>query len=213
MKSENRDIFVVTHTESIHHIKNKVGGWHDTGLTERGRKQATAVAERLFSVIGDQGVEIFSSDLQRAQQTAAAIGGRFGRPVTETAALREISYGVAEGQEQAWLDARYVPAPDDDRLDHKGGIEGAESRRDVANRIYPYVEMILARECPTQIIVTHGFSLSLVIAAWMKVPIESCGFIAFPAPKGGITHLRQDAYFRNRAVVSHADSRHLSAGK
>lgn len=28
-----KDLFVVTHTESIRHLENKVGGWYDTDLT------------------------------------------------------------------------------------------------------------------------------------------------------------------------------------
>ena len=203
-----KDLYVVTHPQSVHHVENKVGGWYDTGLTEQGERAAAAAAARLFAQIGDNDVEIFSSDLKRAAQTAAAIGTRFQRPVTETMALREISYGVAEGRAQEWLDARYVPASDHDRLDHKGGIEGAESRRDVAMRVYPYVDAIIARACATQIVVTHGFTLSLVIAAWMKVPVEACGFVAYSAPSGSITHLRQDDFFRNRAMVSFADICH-----
>lgn len=44
-----RDLFVITHTESVHHIENKVGGWYDTGLTEQGQKNAHAAAERLLN--------------------------------------------------------------------------------------------------------------------------------------------------------------------
>jgi len=69
-----KDLFVVTHTQSIHHVENKVGGWYDTGLTPRGEIDARATAERLASMIGGGDVEIFSSDLRRASQTAAIIG-------------------------------------------------------------------------------------------------------------------------------------------
>ncbi|NRP19643.1 Glucosyl-3-phosphoglycerate phosphatase [Ensifer adhaerens] len=205
-----KDIFVVTHTQSIHHEEDRVGGWYDTDLTARGQEDAAATAERLLALIGDRDVEIHSSDLRRASQTAAAIARRFQRPVAETADLREISYGVAGGKPQAWLDARYSPAPDDNRLDYPCGIDGAETRRDVAARVYPRVNAIVERPCETQIIVTHGFTLTLVLAAWMKVPIDACGFLSFPAKSGSITHLRQDNFFRNRAVVSLADASHLT---
>ena len=205
-----KDLFVVTHTESIHHLEDKVGGWYDTALTPRGLRDAEATAERLAALIGPREVEIHSSDLLRASQTAAAIARRFGVPVSETADLREISYGVAGGRPQAWLDARYSPAPDDDRLDHHCGIEGAETRRDVANRVFPRVNAIVDRPCATQIIVTHGFTLTLVIAAWLKIPIDAAGFLSFPARSGSITHLRQDGFFRNRAVVGLADASHLA---
>ncbi|OJF90331.1 phosphoglycerate kinase [Pararhizobium antarcticum] len=206
-----KDLFVVTHTESIHHVEDKVGGWYDTDLTTRGMQDAEATAERLVALVGRGEVEIYSSDLRRAAQTAAIIAGRFGLDVVETADLREISYGVAGGQPQEWLDARYRPAPDDNRLDHDCGIEGAESRRDVAVRVFPCVGAIVDRPCATQIIVTHGFTLSLVIAAWMKIPIDATGFVSFPAKSGSITHLRQDDLFRNRAVIRLADAAHLNA--
>jgi broad specificity phosphatase PhoE len=100
------DLFLVTHGQSIHHIEKKVGGWYDTELTESGQADASSIAERLFTLIGHSKVEIFSSDLKRASQTADLIGSRFGRPVAHTRALREIGYGVAEGKPQEWLDAR-----------------------------------------------------------------------------------------------------------
>lgn len=204
-----KDVFVVTHTESLHHVENTVGGWYDTGLTPRGERDAQATAERLAALVAGRAVEIFSSDLLRASQTAAIIGARLGRPVTTRPDLREISYGIAGGKPQAWLDARYSPAPIDNRLDHDCGIEGAETRRDVARRVFPCVDAIVARPCETQIIVTHGFTLSLVIAAWMKLPVDAVGFVAFPAKPGSITHLREDDFWRNRAVVGLADTTHL----
>ena len=204
-----KDVFVVTHTESLHHVENTVGGWYDTGLTPRGERDAQATAEWLAALVAGRAVEIFSSDLMRASQTAAIIGARLDRPVTTRPDLREISYGIAGGKPQAWLDARYSPAPIDNRLDHDCGIEGAETRRDVARRVFPCVDAIVARPCETQIIVTHGFTLSLVIAAWMKLPVDAVGFVAFPAKPGSITHLREDDFWRNRAVVGLADTTHL----
>lgn len=82
----------------------------------------------------------------------------------------------------------------------------------MALRVFPCVEAIVARPCETQIIVTHGFTLTLAIAAWMKIPIDATGFLSFPAKSGSITHLRQDDFFRNRAVVSLADASHLGRG-
>jgi probable phosphoglycerate mutase len=209
MEIAMRNLFLVTHAQSIHHVEKKVGGWYDTDLTEKGKADAHAIAEGLFTSIGHEEVEIFSSDLKRAVQTANPIGRRFGVPVAQTRELREISYGVAEGKPQAWLDARYTPAPDSNRLDHRGSIEGAESRRDVANRIYPFMDALTARGCDTQVVITHGFTLSLVIAAWMNVPIDACGFVYYAAPSGSITHLQQDNFFRNRAMISFADTAHL----
>jgi len=205
-----KDIFVVTHTEASHHLADIVGGWYDSALTARGLSQAEAVSEQLGALIGQRDVEIYSSDLRRASQTASPISRRLNALVTETQALREISYGVAGGKPQAWLDTRYSAAPDGNRLDHDCGIEGAETRRDVANRVYPFIDEVVSRPCQSQILVTHGFTLSIVIAAWMKVPIDGMGFVAFPVASGSITHLHQDDFFRNRSVKSLGMTGHLA---
>ena len=204
-----KTIYVVTHTQSIHHIENRVGGWYDTGLTPQGESEAEATAERLAVLAGEATIELFSSDLLRAAQTAEYIARRLGCAAELMKDLREISYGAAEGRPQDWLDARQVPAPDDNRLDHRGGIADGETRREFAERIYRATHAITARPCETQIIVTHGFALTFVIAAWIGMPIASAGVVSFPAKPGSITHLHQDDYRRNRAVLRLADVSHL----
>ncbi len=205
-----KDIFVVTHAEATHHLEGTVGGWHDSELTPRGVMQAERTVGRLAQLVGNREAEIYSSDLRRAVGTAAAVESRLGGQVLLTPALREISYGVAGGRPEAWLDARYSPAPDNDRLDHDCGVESAETRRDVARRVFPFIDEIVARPAGVQILVTHGFTLSLVIAAWMRIPVDASGFISFTAPTASITHLRQDDFFRNRALVSLGDIAHLA---
>lgn len=204
-----KTLFVVTHTQSIHHTERRVGGWYDTGLTPRGQSDAEATADRLAAMVGDNDVEVFSSDLLRASQTAATIAGRLKRSVVETSDLREMSRGSAGGKPLDWLREREVPPSDDNRMDHRGGIEDAETRREIATRIYRCLDDIVSRACETQIIVTHGVALTFVIAAWIKMPIDTVGHVFFHAPSGSITHLRQDDFWKGRSVVSLADVSHL----
>lgn len=206
-----RRIFVVTHTEATHHIEQRVGGWHDSGLTEEGRRQASLTAQQLLLVAATREVKIVSSDLKRASETASRIGEIFGTEPMLTSALREISYGEAEGKPQAWLDERFVPAPDDNRLDHRYGLSGAESRRDVAARVYPFMAQIERASCETHILVTHGFATSLVIAAWMRIPVEGAAFLSFPVCSGSITHLCEDDRFHNRSLLKLGCTAHLGS--
>lgn len=206
-----KNLFVVTHAEARHHIEKKVGGWYDSDLTEQGRRDAKVAADRLAAMVGGSSVEIFSSDLLRASQTASIIADLLKCSLELDSGLREMSCGSAEGRPQEWLDVRQTPAPDDNRLDHRGGISGAETRRELADRVFRSVDMIIQRQCSTQIIVTHGFALTFVVAAWIKMPIEACGHVSFPARPGSITHLREDDHWRSRAVVSLADTTHLIA--
>lgn len=204
-----KNLFVVTHAQSVHHVEKKVGGWYDTGLTPQGEVQARATAGRLAELVGPSPVEIFSSDLLRASQTAAIIAERLQSPFGTSSDLREISYGSAGGMPRDWLAARQIPYSDDNRLDHRGGIADAETRRDIAERVYRGLDAIVSRPCETQIIVTHGFALTLVIAGWIKMPIEAVGHVIFSARPASITHLQEDDYWRSRAVIQLADATHL----
>ncbi|MBI1649044.1 histidine phosphatase family protein [Hyphomicrobium sulfonivorans] len=209
-----KDIFVVTHTQSQHHVDGLVGGWHDTPLTEKGSADAQRIAAHLRAVAGDAAQpEIFTSDLMRATQTAQAIADAFAscEPLAMPD-LREISYGEAEGKPQRWLDERLTPAPDDNRLDHRYDIAGAETRREFATRIYRAMDGIIARPAELQVIVTHGFALTFVVAAWIGMPLEAAGFVNFTVPSGSVTHLRQDDYWRNRAVISLGDESFFALG-
>ena len=138
-----RHLYVVTHTESQHHLDGLVGGWYDSELTDRGHAQARQVAERLRALIpgsddddrGGSAIPVHSSDLRRALQTAAPIAERLGSTVEAVPGLRERSSGEAGGRPDAWLDERFVPAPPDSRLDHRDGLVEAETKREVAARV------------------------------------------------------------------------------
>lgn len=175
-----RNVFVVTHAQSEHHVQGVVGGWHDSELTALGHRQAIAIAERLAELVGAAPVEIYASDLKRAVQTAQPIAARLGVEATLMHGLREKSFGVAGGQPNAWLDQRFVPPPrEGDRLDHHDGVAGAETRRQLFGRLFAAMDQILASTCETQVIVTHGFALTGVIAfgsAYRWRPPSGSGF-------------------------------------
>jgi 2,3-bisphosphoglycerate-dependent phosphoglycerate mutase len=206
-----RRLYVVTHPEAAHHLSGEVGGWSDTTLTERGLRQADAVAARIRELVpAGAPVGLHSSDLIRTVQTAEAIGARFGVRPTLRPGLREKSYGVAEGRPQAWLDARFVPPPPTgNRMDHSEGIDGAETKRQFAVRVYAAVDDILARPGAHHVVVTHGFALTFVVCAWIGMPLESAGHVNFRSTSGGITVLEEDDFFANRSVVRLDDVAHL----
>ncbi|SDF19469.1 probable phosphoglycerate mutase [Blastococcus aurantiacus] len=206
-----RRLYVVTHPEAAHHLSGEVGGWSDTELSERGLRQADAVAARIRELVpADAAVQLHSSDLTRTVQTAEAIGARLDVQPVLLPGLREKSYGVAEGRPQAWLDARFVPpSPTGDRMDHSEGIEGAETRREFAVRVYAAVDRILAGPGAHHVVVTHGFALTFVVCAWIRMPLEATGYVNFRSTSGGITVLEEDDFFANRSVVRLDETAHL----
>ncbi len=194
-------LFLVTHAEATHHLEDRVGGWYDSDLTATGHAQAQQVAVDLFNRV-EGTPRIYSSDLKRAVQTATPIGEVFSTGIQLEPDLREVSCGIAEGRPNAWLDERIVPPPlTGNRLDHQI-CEGAESRRRAANRIYRFVDSIMAAHKETAIVVSHGFATSFAIAAWLGVPIETLGNAKFRLSSASITELDFDRQWGDRRLVS-----------
>ncbi|MCR9271099.1 MAG: histidine phosphatase family protein [Hyphomonadaceae bacterium] len=203
-----QNVYVITHAQSEHHIQGRVGGWYDTSLTARGRDQAKAVAARLRGLIPtNRDLDLISSDLKRAAETANVIGTALGKPVALDRGFREISYGEAEGKPQEWLDERIVPAPASNRLDHRI-VAGAESKREFMGRIY--ASMSKLSDTSDTIIVTHGFALTFVIANWIGMRMTDAGYVNFAATPGGITHLQRGGFFDNKAINYLNDTSHLA---
>ncbi|GAB3654230.1 histidine phosphatase family protein [Glycomyces tarimensis] len=205
-----RTLYVVTHPEATHHVEGLVGGWHDSQLTPAGLRSARSIGQALRIQVPDGAeVELHASDLRRTTQTARAIAEHLGvQPVLDSR-WREMSFGEAEGRpDEEWDRLFTAPPADGNRMDH-ADVPGAETKSTVAKRIGAAMEEILQRSCEHQIIVTHGFALTFVVAAWIKMPIESMGYAVFKAPSGSITTLYEDDLYRGRLVIRLGDTRHL----
>jgi len=207
-----KTLYVIAHPEATHHVRGLVGGWFDSDLTDLGRHQAELIGRRIRHLVPEHAdVELYSSDLARAAQTAEAVGHHLGVIPRWKKDLREKSYGEAEGRPQAWLDERFCPPPAaGDRMDH-AEIPGGETKRDFATRLYRVMGELLAAPCSHQVVVTHGFALTFVVAAWIRMPLEEAGYVNFRSSSGGITQLVEDDYFHNRGVAVLNDTSHLEA--
>lgn len=86
---------IVRHAETEHNTNHLMQGWSDSPITERGREQIAAVAERLSAERFDLA---FSSDLQRTRTTAEGILARLEPqpPIRYDELLREWSFGSHE---------------------------------------------------------------------------------------------------------------------
>ncbi|MEV0262407.1 histidine phosphatase family protein [Streptomyces sp. NPDC050617] len=208
-----RTLYVVTHPEATHHVEGVVGGWHDSRLTPAGVRAAVSIAEALRSQIPDGAeVELHSSDLRRTVRTAEEVGRVFGVVPSLDDRLREKSYGEAGGKPQSWLDQRFVRPPAvGERMEHDEGVRGAETKAAWARRVYAAMDEILRSPVRHQIVVTHGGSLTFVVASWIKMPVESAGYASFRAPSGSTTTLHEDDFFHNRQVARLGDTRHLDS--
>ena len=91
-------LIVVRHGQTPFNAEGRFTGQLDIPLSELGKQQAEALGQRLAEIHLDA---IVSSDLQRARATAQAIARHHNLPVEEDADLREIAFGVWEGETYA----------------------------------------------------------------------------------------------------------------
>jgi len=205
-----KDVWVVTHTESFHHVKRLGGGWYDTHLTEKGKKDAQRIALKLYERIKKKEIPIISSDLKRCTDMAESFKTVFSGSFETDSRLREMGYGVAEGKAQKWQQEHIQPRPiDNNRIDHRV-FGGAESRRDIGQRITNFVNDKLANIENTVLVITHGFALTFIIMAWMNIPVVNMDYCKFSSFPGGVTQLREDDFFGNKTLVSLNDMSFIS---
>ena len=194
-------ICLITHCEATHTIENKVGGWFDSELTIEGERRASQLLSKISRLGFDGRYEkIYSSDLKRAHRTAQILSESTKLKLVLDRRLREMSFGKHEGMSLIQHKELMIPlSSSDDRMDHRI-CEGAESRRELAMRIVAFVNEIMESN-HNEVIVTHGFAATFVIAAFQQIDMETLGYINYKLSPGSISILEEDDVFKNRSVT------------
>ena len=160
----------IRHGETDWNAASRVQGMTDVPLSERGREQAEELATRLAGwPIG----AVYSSDLQRALDTARPLADRLGLELVVDPILRERNFGAFEGL----LDSEVEAQVDDSATfwrDPDTRPDGGESRREVWNRIVGFLDALLEDPPADEIaIVSHGGPIRLAAAYLAREDIES----------------------------------------
>ena len=87
-------LFLIRHGQSAGNAEGRFGGHGPTPLSDLGKKQADVTAKALAK---EHVTAIYSSDLERALQTAQPLADILGIKVNATKAFRERHVGVLEG--------------------------------------------------------------------------------------------------------------------
>lgn len=95
-------LILIRHGETDYSSQHRYCGFSDPPLNDKGIWQCQQLAARLKDTKIDK---VYSSDLVRARQTAEIIFG--GRPIEETADLREMNFGLFEGLKYEQLIEKY----------------------------------------------------------------------------------------------------------
>lgn len=205
-------MLLVRHGESEGNVEGLIQGQLDKPLTDLGRVQARAVADRFNA---DGGADrIVSSPLARALQTAEAIGSALGLPVTTDDRLMEYDFGELSGLTGAEVAERYpgwswLVDRDDTPREVLPGEEGWAS---FDSRIAEALADLMALEGQT-IVVTHGGAIMAAMNAVMRMhgaTKADARRVRFPMKNCGITELDRDPQGR-LIVLRHNDACHLPA--
>jgi len=187
------------------------GGWTDTPLTELGREQARLIGLRLKRDTEAANTIVFSSDLLRAKQTADIVAEHLGMEVLVEPGLREINTGVAAGKTKQWArenrNLRVGTGFDLDYLEFDGG----ETGRQFYARVAATMEHIWAGTDKDLILVTHGGTLSYIVAWWMGLTPDMMATAHFWASPASVTVLQMNAFGQHALRLLNGTS-HLAPG-
>lgn len=158
------------------------------GLTERGRAEIAAVAERLA---GEPIAAIYSSPLQRTRESAEIVAARLQLPIEFRDDVIELDFGEwtgstfdairADPRWEAWRTQRSIAA-----------IPGGESMRQVQRRAVDALLDINGRHPhQTVVVVSHGDVIRSALLFALGMPLDSYNSIEIS--QGGVSTIRVDA--------------------
>lgn len=180
-------LLLVRHGESTWNAEGRYQGRMDPPLSERGLRQADALATYLASGIEAAPAAIVSSPLARALGTAEEVGRRVGIQPHIDERLIEISHGEWEGLrkreiEQRWpeMSAAWSSAP------HSVAFPGGESLADVQRRWQEFLAHA-ARLASPLLIVTHDVIVRIAVLDAKREPMSS--FNSFASENAAISEL------------------------
>ena len=197
-------LFIVRHGETPWNAEGRLQGHADIDLSDKGRQQAVAVAQRMADISIDIA---YCSDLARARHTAEIALEHRDVPLRSTEGLRERYYGVFEG---LTMEERRTKFPDEFAAslvkDLDFAAPGGESARGMLARMTPVMSEIKERHLDeTVLIVGHGGSLRSAVIALMAFPPEATW--SFVMANCSLTVI--DTFSDNSVLRLYNDTSHL----
>ena len=197
-------IYLVRHGETSFNRDGLGLGRADPPLTDLGRRQAAAVAERLSR---ESVTRILSSPLARATETARAIAGTRGLALDLRAELTELDAGEADGVPLAELRVRHGeflerwmgPMPADVPM------PGGESLRDVVLRLTSVIDELRESGEESIVVVSHNFVLKALVCELLQIDLHR--FRAIAVDLASVSTIATTR--RGPSIVSLNDTCHL----
>ncbi len=189
------EIYVIRHVQAEGNLYRYMQGHWDGDVTQIGRQQRDALAERFRSIPVDA---VWSSDLWRARFTASAITKYHDLPIRTDLRLREINIGPWEARPFANVVWETPEAFDTFLHDQEHFyLAGAETYQQVQTRslaaLYEIAEQNPGR---TVVITTHGITIRCMLTKLMGISLNDSETVPI-FQNTGVAHLfYEDGQFR-----------------
>ncbi len=184
-----KKIITIQHTQSIHHTNGMVGSWTDWDLSVLGIEQAHNIGKKLSKEIKGEEYILYTSDLKRSKHTADIVSAYLNvTPIIRTE-LRERNLGSAVGKSVSWIEENAVPYKHN--IDHRC-LDDAETVREHWDRLLIFYNEIINSRYENIVIISHGGTLSLFCAMWLKIDIENLNFFTIHGKAGGISRFYEN---------------------
>ncbi len=163
-------LLVIRHGESEADLINVHEGRADFNLTERGHRQAIALAHRIASEY--EFTKIYCSTLKRAYQTALHISEETGIALTPEDNLMEFNNGLIAGLERDYAATKYPLVPN---IPIHSSVYNQESALEFRFRADYILSKIISENSAdsTVLIVSHGGMINQLYKSFLRLPIES----------------------------------------
>ena len=199
-----KELILVRHGESEYMVAGLSGGWTDSPLTERGKRQAQLTGEKLSYLEGSPFL-FYGSTLARARQTAEIIGDALSRRPFLVNDLREHNNGIAANltREEAEKIRHPVTEPIMDWIPYPE----AESWRMLHNRAVAFMERI-KNESNTGLIVAHSMIIVSLIHWWLEFTEDIITRVSFDIDECSVTRLTINKW-NEKTISKLNDTSHL----
>jgi broad specificity phosphatase PhoE len=163
-------LLLARHGQSDWNATHRWQGHADRPLTEKGLQEARALAARLTHIELDA---VYSSDLRRAADTAAAVAAARGLEPIRLSALREVDVGSWSGLTRDDVKERF-PQGYARWLGGFPGWDDGESYEDMNARVLgATLEIARAHEGGRALVVAHGGPIRAIHAAALGLEVHA----------------------------------------
>jgi broad specificity phosphatase PhoE len=163
-------ILLARHGQSDWNRSKRWQGFADRPLTDLGRRQAVELAARLGGIELDG---VYSSDLQRARDTAETVARSKGLEVRTTRDLREVDVGSWSGLTRAEAEVQF-PQAYARWLQGGEGWDDGETYEQLGERVVRAIREIAVRhQAERVLVVAHGGTIRAIHAAALGVDIHT----------------------------------------